>query len=296
MIGRLLDWLNSGSDRRSAPREAGEGLRAFYWDGDVPHAHAVKDISRHGAYVETDSISWPRGTRMILTLQIDPNGARGGTPPEAIAVQAEIVRTSASGIGIKFVFPAVDDRRKLLQFLSNWKPTPASANGASKALGASSRQGQSLTEFAFIFPLLFLLVVNVVNFGTFMYAWITVANAARAGSQYWVTGGATVFAPSTPTEAQVAAVVTKDANSLPNRASLEVEACTNDNGTVKCAGSYKTVTPPADPEATSYVSATIDVKYTYQPAIPLWPVPGLNIHATLPSTTIHRQTVMRVMN
>ncbi len=35
--------------------------------------------------------------------------------------------------------------------------------------------GQSLVEFALVLPLLFLLIVNAINFGGFFYAWITVA-------------------------------------------------------------------------------------------------------------------------
>src|SRR5689334_16870203 len=49
-------------------------------------------------------------------------------------------------------------------------------------------RGQALIELALILPLLLLLIVNVVNFGGLLYAWITVSNAARAGAQYSITG------------------------------------------------------------------------------------------------------------
>jgi hypothetical protein len=39
----------------------------------------------------------------------------------------------------------------------------------------------------------------------------------------------------------------------------------------------------------------VDVTYTYQPLISLWSFPGLGIQATIPSTTIHRQAVMRML-
>ena len=42
-------------------------------------------------------------------------------------------------------------------------------------------QGQALIEYLLVLPMVFLLLVNVVNFGGFFYAFITVANAARAG-------------------------------------------------------------------------------------------------------------------
>ena len=53
----------------------------------------------------------------------------------------------------------------------------------------SDTRGQSLVELALILPLLFLLIVNVVNFGGVFFAWIAVADAARTGAQYWITGG-----------------------------------------------------------------------------------------------------------
>lgn len=155
--------------------------------------------------------------------------------------------------------------------------------------------GQSLVEFALLLPLIFLLVVNAVNFGAFLYAAITIANAARAGVEYALMGGAMALAPSTPTAAQVTTLVTNDVASLPNRASLQVRVCTNRNSVVTCTGTGSGTTP-VDPEQPSYVSTAVDVTYTYQPMIPLWELPGLSIHATLPSTTIHRRAVMRVLN
>src|SRR4051812_47431901 len=69
-------------------------------------------------------------------------------------------------------------------------------------------RGRSLVEFALLFPLIFLLIVNAVNFGACLYAWITVANAARAGAEYALMGGAMASAPGTPTAAQVTTLIT----------------------------------------------------------------------------------------
>src|SRR5947209_23082 len=52
----------------------------------------------------------------------------------------------------------------------------------------NSRNGQTLIEFALVLPLLFLLIVNVVNFGGLFYAVITTSNAARSGAQYMTMG------------------------------------------------------------------------------------------------------------
>jgi hypothetical protein len=63
---------------------------------------------------------------------------------------------------------------------------------------------------------------------------------------------------------------------------------------VTCAGPGTSV-PPADPEPTTYVLATVDVTYTYQPPVPLWSFPNLGIRATLPPATLHRRGVMRMI-
>ena len=55
-----------------------------------------------------------------------------------------------------------------------------------------SQRGQSLVEFALVVPLIVLLIVNAVNFGTYLYAIITIANAARAGAEYSLIGGAMI--------------------------------------------------------------------------------------------------------
>jgi Flp pilus assembly protein TadG len=166
------------------------------------------------------------------------------------------------------------------------------------------KQGQSLVEFLLILPLMFLLIINVVNFGTYLYAAVTLANAARTGAEYAIMGGAMASAPGTPANAAVATLVTNDIASLPNRSSLEMRICRNNNGTDTCTcmvGACTGMTAtPTDPENTGgvaalYVLAAVDVKYTYQPLIPLWSFPGLGIQATLPTSTIRRKAVMRMM-
>jgi Flp pilus assembly protein TadG len=155
-------------------------------------------------------------------------------------------------------------------------------------------RGQALTEFVLILPLLFLLIVNIVNFGTFLFAWITVVNAARTGAQYAALNTASAESPPLPTGSQVGALITQDISSLLNRASLTVNICQNNNGTVTsmigtCTG------VASDPEPATYLLTSVDVTYTYRPLIPLFSFPRLGISATLPPTTIHRRTYMRVM-
>src|SRR6516165_8194174 len=93
-----------------------------------------------------------------------------------------------------------------------------------------NQRGHSLVELALLFPLLFLLAVNAVNFGGLLFAWITIANAARSATYYWGMGAAAPGGPDRPTADQVTTLVTNDISSLPARSSLTVRACTNNDG------------------------------------------------------------------
>jgi len=116
-----LRKLVLGSERRSANRTAGTGLAAFFWDGDRPKAHAVRDISRRGVFVESEFL-WAQGTMIVLTLQIGGKSPAGKGPMDAITIPAKVVRSAPGGMGLRFLFPRVEDMRAFLQFLLRWKP------------------------------------------------------------------------------------------------------------------------------------------------------------------------------
>src|SRR5437763_293637 len=125
-----------------------------------------------------------------------------------------------------------------------------------RAHQTASTAGQSLVEFALIIPLLFLLIVNAVNFGGFLFAWITVANAARTGAQYAIMGGASIQGPTPPTGAQIKTIIAQDVFSLLNGTNPTVNICTNNNGTLTTlSGTCSTTTTPPDPEPATYVLA-----------------------------------------
>jgi len=153
-------------------------------------------------------------------------------------------------------------------------------------------QGQALIEYILVLPLVFLLIVNMVNFGGFFYAFIAVSNAARAGADYAIMSVSSVASTNipTPTASQITDLIKTDIPSLPNNPRLSVNVCQNDGTTP--TGTCATV--PSDPES-HYVLTSIDVTYTYKPFIPLFSFPNLNIYATIPPTTIHRGAVMRVI-
>ena len=154
--------------------------------------------------------------------------------------------------------------------------------------------GQALIEFVLILPMVFLLIVNTVNFGGFFYAWITVANAARAGADYAVLGGASIGGPALPTGTQVKTMITNDIASLPNAASLVVNICQTNNGTTTVlSGTCSGIA--TDPEVASFVLTSVDVKYTYKPFIPVFSFPKLGVYMTLPPTTVEKVAVMRTI-
>jgi Flp pilus assembly protein TadG len=161
-------------------------------------------------------------------------------------------------------------------------------------------RGQSLVEFALLVPVIFLLILNAINIGGFIYSWITVANAARAAGQFAILGASSVGLPHTGTAAQLQTLVTNETSSLPNASSTNptVTACENDNGTVfafpqttpTTACAVGVTVPPTDPEAPGYVTLAVDVTYTFTPFVPAFSFPL----TALPGT-IHRRVVMRML-
>src|SRR5258708_10273326 len=279
------EWLFS-RERRKAKRQEPLHLLAHYWDGAAPLAHDIRDISSTGLYLLTEE-RWYPGTVVMISLQ--RADAADTHLDRSIRVNAKGVRLGKDGVGLELIMPE--------------KPPPPgshslSANGTDRKTFHRFLQrllgdrGQALIEYVLMLPMLFLLIVNVVNFGGFFFAWITVANAARAGADYAILSGASVGSPGEATPTQIADVITKDISSLPNASSLVVNICQNNNGLIKTlSGTCSSV--PSDPEPVSYILTTIDVTYTYLPFINVFQFPNLNIYATIPPTTVHRRAVMR---
>jgi len=181
-----------------------------------------------------------------------------------------------------------------------WAPNEPKEDLGPKASNGDSARGQALIEFALILPLLFLLIVNVINFGMFIFAWISVSGSARSGAQYLAQGGAMAGGLVAPSLAAVQTFVQNDLLGLPNGATAQVRVCRVD-GTLSCVGPGAQ-TPPAEsaepgPSGTTltYSPGSVDITYTYTPIIQLWSFPRLNISATLPPLTIHRQAAMRAL-
>jgi Flp pilus assembly protein TadG len=232
----------------------------------------------------------------MMTLQ--RKDSFDGEADRSITVQSKVVRSGADGVGLAFIPEEHEDARPAdgSSVVENQFFT-AGRKAINKFLQrVKDAKGQSLVEFILVLPVVFLLIVNVVNFGAFFYAWITVSNAARAGADYAILGGASAGSLAPPKGAAITTIITNDILSLPNRASLTVNVCQNDVGATPAvtalAGTCSSI--PSDPEHTNYVLLTVDVTYTYRPLIPAgFQFRNLNVFATIPPTTIHRRAVMR---
>jgi hypothetical protein len=97
-----IDWLQrfKSGERRKAERVADPRLVAYYWDGDKPKGHEVRDISAAGLYLLTEDHWYPR-TLVRLTLQ----AAMGtnGTHENSITVETMVVRQDRTGVAFRFL-------------------------------------------------------------------------------------------------------------------------------------------------------------------------------------------------
>jgi Flp pilus assembly protein TadG len=297
----LLVWLvRQGPPRKKrAVRYANPGLVGYYWDGGAPKQHVVGNISSTGAFVYAKEL-WCVGTIVTVTLQRDGDGERMNAV-SSITLPCRVVRHGEDGIGFNFVFQREEERKALRRFMRN----------TAKLGNAGAEQGQALVEFVAVIPMLFLLIALSFNFGTWLYGWVAVGNAARAAGDYAILSGSSAGLPPTATTTGLQAVINTDLTHLPNVSGTNPGLCVrkNNNGTVTtlmeapggaCAtanGAYGAAA--LDPEAKAagsaltYPSVTIDITYTFTPFFLGGNVLGLPL--TILPTTIHRRTVMRVL-
>lgn len=280
----ILSWL--GGRKKRAARFPAVGMKGCYWDGGESSGRPIKDISATGAYVYSQDGLYV-GTVLTVTLQRDTETCEGQASSGSITVRCKVVRVEKDGMGVSFMWETAKQRKALERFVRK-------ALGDSPRNSVRSTSGQALVEFALVVPILFFLIVNAVNFGGFLYGWITVANAARTGAQYAILGGASAGAPATPSNTQVQTLVNGDTSSL----SGTILVCTNRNATqaaISGTCTFGIPTIPADPEAPSYVTVAVDVQYSFSRFISSFSFPALGILGmpNIPPTSIHRRVLMR---
>lgn len=281
-------WLlQEDEEPRRAARLARPELVVHYWGGTAPGCREIRDISESGAYIYTTE-HWYPGTiiRVVFQTQRMSIVDDGGRQAEgSICINCRVVRHGDDGVALDFLYRSKGEQRDFQAFLR----ALLAASAPIAPAAAQKRAGQALIEFALIMPLVLLLAVNAVNFGGYIFAWITVAGAARDGADYMMMSSASSGSPTPATAAQVRALVANDVASLMNEASIVTTTCTNNTTAANgCTSLF-------DPEAPAYTLATVDVTYTFNPFIPLFSFPRLGISATLPTSSIHRKTVVRML-
>jgi Flp pilus assembly protein TadG len=299
---KFLKWLTAATSHVSRAQRYRSSVVAHYWDGGAAAARCVRDISITGAYIVTAE-RWYLGTILNLTIQCQPNGTDSPEQPESVTVPCKVVRHGPDGMGVAFVFTSSHDRKKMQNFLKRLPPHNSSAS-------VQASEGQALIEFALMVPLLFLLIFNAVNFGGFLYSWVTISNAARAGGQYAAMGAAYASYPTAATLNGIQTLIQNETSSLPGASTTNpyITVCEVQNGgapvsypptnpTTACSSTA----PPQDletiselPGASKYTTVFIDVTYTYTPFIGAFSS-GL-VGIVSPPTTVHRRTVMRLLN
>ena len=86
-----------------------------------------------------------------------------------------------------------------------------------------SRSGTTVTELAFILPVVLLLLLGTIDFAQVMYAYGAVSEAARAGARYAMVHGSMASSPVGPSanDSTVASVVKNNAPALnPSRLTI----------------------------------------------------------------------------
>lgn len=298
---RLPSWLKqalSGPERieRYTSREiCKSGIVAYYWDGGAPKKHAVKDISSGGAYLYANE-PWCVGTIITVTFQKEAEGE--GAATTFAVLNCRVVRHTPDGAEIEFMLRTEEERKALKQFMR-------------KVGESGADRGQALVEFMAVIPMLFLLIALAFNFGTWLYGWVAVGNAARAAGNYAILSGSSAGLPPTATASGLQGLVTTDLTHLPYQSSTNPAVCVEkkNNGAPTtlmespsgaCATANSTYGAPwGDTEAKAagstltYPNVTIDVTYSYTPFFLGSNILGLPL--TILPTTIHRRTVMRIL-
>jgi Flp pilus assembly protein TadG len=135
------------------------------------------------------------------------------------------------------------------------------------AISARSRRrrsrGQSLVEFALVFPLFVLLLSAMVDFGMGLYTYMSVNNAVRDAGRFAATNCTTI----TCTDAVKSRAVTASGNAI--RASEVTVACTKAAGGSVACTKNTAIPPTAQNGAKTGDSVTVTARFTYRM---IWPL------------------------
>jgi len=103
-------------ERRRAARVAGPALAAFYWTGGVSHPRRIRNISRNGAYIETET-DWYVGTVLHIVLERPASCQPSPEATKPFGLWARVIHTDSCGMGIEFIMKEREEKREFNRFL-----------------------------------------------------------------------------------------------------------------------------------------------------------------------------------
>lgn len=114
---RWPPWPQKTKERRRSPRARVDSLEAVYWDGSGSSGHAIREISYHGARIETDTC-WINGT--LIRMCLKRSSLSEETPDRAVYSEhwCRVVRCLVDGLCVEFLFVDKQERGNFLRFLS----------------------------------------------------------------------------------------------------------------------------------------------------------------------------------
>ena len=125
------------------------------------------------------------------------------------------------------------------------------------------QRGQALAEFALAAPVLFLLLLGVIEGGRFIYHYESINNAARAGIRYAVIHGPNND-PATPADIRQAVADAAIGISVADDLVIPDPVYSGPNGSTNKRGS----------------TVSLSVSFTYEPVVPLLPPITIRAQAT----------------
>jgi Flp pilus assembly protein TadG len=124
-------------------------------------------------------------------------------------------------------------------------------------------RGQALAEFALVAPILFVLLLGIIEAGRFIFHYETLNNATRVGVRYAIIHGANSGDPTGPpddaTGTDIKQAVSDAAFGLVEVGDLTIPDPTYGTG-INCSNCNKRGTP-----------VTVSVSFTYPPIVPVLP-------------------------
>src|SRR5438128_1511785 len=108
----FLAWFKEGPNHtKRAARYLRPRIAAYWWDGGIPTARQVKDISTTGAFLYTAE-RWYPGTILTVTLQEERKDPETDSA-SSISLPCSVVRHESEGVGVRFMFHKTQDRKAL---------------------------------------------------------------------------------------------------------------------------------------------------------------------------------------